>query len=72
MFDAIILALKTAERVGIFTHQNPDGDTKLKFGEAHEALGVLMDDVNSIILQAMNGNEEGCTPDKCASCGHCH
>ncbi len=43
----------------------------LNFGEAHENLGKLMDDVNSIILQAMNG-EEGCTPDKCASCGMCN
>ncbi len=42
----------------------------LSFGEAHENLGKLMDDVNSMILAAMNG-EEGCTPDKCASCGMC-
>lgn len=43
----------------------------LAFGEAHENLGKLMDDVNSMILNAMNG-DEGCTPDKCASCGMCN
>ena len=26
MFEAIIPLLKTAKKVGIFTHQNPDGD----------------------------------------------
>ncbi|MBR6633582.1 MAG: YlbF family regulator [Clostridia bacterium] len=43
----------------------------LAYGEAHENLGKLMDDVNSMILHAMNG-DEGCTPDKCASCGMCN
>ncbi len=42
----------------------------LNFGEAHENLSKLMDDVNSMILSAMNGTE-GCSPDKCASCGMC-
>jgi len=43
----------------------------LNFGEAHENLGKLMDEVNSMILSAMNG-EEGCTPEKCASCKMCN
>lgn len=43
----------------------------IKYGEAHEKLGQLMDSVNNIILQTMNG-EDGCTPDKCAHCNHCH
>lgn len=43
----------------------------LEYGLAHENLGKLMDDVNAMILAAMNG-EEGCTPDKCASCGMCN
>lgn len=43
----------------------------INFGEAHEKLGLLMDSVNNIILQTMNG-EDGCTPDKCAHCNHCN
>lgn len=41
------------------------------YGEAHEKLGQLMDSVNNIILQTMNG-DEGCAPDKCAHCNHCN
>ena len=62
----------STDRLNSLYQQIMAKDAMLKFGEAHETLGILMDDVNSIILQAMNGTEEGCTPDKCASCGHCN
>ena len=47
---------------------NPD---MIAYNEAHEALSNLLESVNTIILNTMNG-DTGCTPDKCASCGHCH
>lgn len=47
---------------------NPD---MVGYNTAHEALSDLLESVNTIILNTMNG-ESGCTPDKCASCGHCH
>lgn len=48
--------------------KNPD---MIEYNEAHEALSNLLEGVNTIILNTMNG-DSGCTPDKCASCGHCH
>ncbi len=47
---------------------NPD---MIEYNTSHEALSDLLESVNTIILNTMNG-ESGCTPDKCASCGHCH
>ncbi len=47
---------------------NPD---MIEYNSAHEELSNLLESVNTIILNTMNG-ESGCTPDKCASCGHCH
>ena len=47
---------------------NPD---MIEYNSAHEALSNLLESVDAIILNAMNG-ESGCTPSKCASCGHCH
>ena len=47
---------------------NPD---MIEYNEAHEALSNLLESVNTIILNTMNG-DEGCTPSKCATCGHCH
>jgi cell fate (sporulation/competence/biofilm development) regulator YlbF (YheA/YmcA/DUF963 family) len=47
---------------------NPD---MIEYNQAHEALSDLLESVNTIILNTMNG-DTGCTPDKCASCGHCH
>ena len=43
----------------------------IEYNAAHEALSELLESVNTVILNTMNG-ESGCTPDKCASCGHCH
>ncbi|MBE6701278.1 MAG: YlbF family regulator [Ruminococcaceae bacterium] len=62
----------STDRLNQLYQQIMSRDAMLKYGQAHEELGKLMDDVNSIILQAMNGNDEGCTPDKCANCGHCN
>ena len=47
---------------------NPD---MIEYNAAHEALSDLLESVNTIILNTMNG-DTGCTPAKCASCGHCH
>ena len=43
----------------------------IEYNEAHEALSNLLESVNTIILNTMNG-DTGCTPSKCATCGHCH
>lgn len=50
----------------IFSH--PD---MVAYNEAREELTNLLTSVDTIISETMNG-ESGCTPDKCASCGHCH
>jgi len=47
---------------------NPD---MIEYNAAHEALSDLLEGVNTIILNTMNG-DTGCTPSKCATCGHCH
>lgn len=47
---------------------NPD---MIEYNAAHEALSDLLESVNTIILNTMNG-DSGCSPSKCASCGHCH
>ena len=61
----------STDRLNSLYQQIMARDAMLNFGKAHEDLGVLMDNVNSMILSAMNG-AEGCTPDKCASCGMCN
>ncbi len=61
----------STDRLNSLYQQIMARDAMLNFGKAHEDLGKLMDDVNSMILSAMNGSE-GCTPDKCASCGMCN
>lgn len=42
-----------------------------ELSESREALEAFLDKVNETISNNMNPSE-GCTPDKCASCGHCH
>lgn len=42
-----------------------------EFYQSQAALGQILQQINQIITQAITGEEEGCSPDHCASCSGC-